>query len=92
MANANTNDNIELCDRAELQERPQRCPQRAEFPVADVVEQEGGEAEGQSLLPCDGGRAAWRLLMSAFIFEALLWGILISTFLCAVICLNRTCR
>lgn len=28
----------------------------------------------QSLPPCDRGAEAWRLLMSAFVFEALLWG------------------
>ena len=30
----------------------------------------------QSLPRCDGGWAAWRLLMAAFVFEALLWGVL----------------
>jgi hypothetical protein len=29
--------------------------------------------EAQSLPPHDGGAAAWRLLLSAFVFEALLW-------------------
>jgi hypothetical protein len=28
----------------------------------------------QQLLPADGGSAAWRVLISAFVFEALLWG------------------
>jgi hypothetical protein len=28
----------------------------------------------QQLKPADGGLAAWRLLLAAFIFEALLWG------------------
>jgi hypothetical protein len=28
----------------------------------------------QQLEPADGGTAAWRLLIAAFIFEALLWG------------------
>lgn len=28
----------------------------------------------QSLPPCDRGIEAWRLLVSAFVFEALLWG------------------
>jgi hypothetical protein len=28
----------------------------------------------QRLPPYDGGTAAWRILISAFIFEALLWG------------------
>ena len=30
--------------------------------------------EAQSLPPHDGSTAAWRLLLSAFVFEALLWG------------------
>jgi hypothetical protein len=29
---------------------------------------------GQALAPADGGPAAWRLLLAAFVFEALLWG------------------
>lgn len=29
---------------------------------------------GQSLLPSDGGLAAWRMLIGAFIYEAILWG------------------
>lgn len=28
----------------------------------------------QELLPVDGGAAAWRVLIAAFVFEALLWG------------------
>lgn len=28
----------------------------------------------QQLLPVDGGPAAWKLLIAAFIFEAILWG------------------
>ncbi len=42
---------------------------------------EAGDTEStsnaQSLPPADGGRAAWRLLLAAFVFEALLWGPLI---------------
>ena len=33
-----------------------------------------GELTGQELAPTDGGPAAWRLLVAAFVFEALLWG------------------
>lgn len=33
-----------------------------------------GEAPSQQLEPADGGKAAWRLLCTAFIVEALLWG------------------
>ncbi|EMC94745.1 hypothetical protein BAUCODRAFT_73394 [Baudoinia panamericana UAMH 10762] len=32
-----------------------------------------GSSQSQ-LPPCDGGRAAWSLLLTAFVFEALLWG------------------
>ncbi|KAK0347786.1 hypothetical protein LTR91_004516 [Friedmanniomyces endolithicus] len=32
------------------------------------------EVDGHSLPPYDGGTAAWRMLLSAFVFEALLWG------------------
>lgn len=33
-----------------------------------------GELTGQGLAPTDEGPAAWRLLVAAFVFEALLWG------------------
>ncbi|KAK1068924.1 hypothetical protein LTR74_005187 [Friedmanniomyces endolithicus] len=32
------------------------------------------DVDGHSLPPYDGGTAAWRMLLSAFVFEALLWG------------------
>lgn len=35
---------------------------------------EDAEVNGHSLPPYDGGKAAWRLLLAAFVFEALLWG------------------
>lgn len=38
------------------------------------TDQETGGGRAQSLLPCDGGPVAWRLLISCFVFEALLWG------------------
>lgn len=53
------------------------------FPASDNSNQQinnDAEHEGsgvdieQSLPPCDGGAAAWKLLMTAFVFEALLWG------------------
>ena len=40
--------------------------QNGEASQADVTEQE--------LTSCDRGAAAWKLLMTAFVFEALLWG------------------
>lgn len=33
-----------------------------------------GSSDGHSLPPHDRGAAAWRLLLAAFVFEALLWG------------------
>lgn len=33
-----------------------------------------GRRREQELVPVDGGPAAWRLLCTAFMFEALLWG------------------
>jgi hypothetical protein len=36
---------------------------------------ESRSQEGRDSLPmADGGKAAWRMLLSAFIFEALFWG------------------
>lgn len=32
----------------------------------------------QQLKPADGGIAAWKVLFAAFMFEALLWGIMFS--------------
>jgi hypothetical protein len=46
-------------------------------PQADAGQQiEAHENNVQSLPPPDGGRAAWRLLIAAFVFEACLWGTL----------------
>lgn len=43
-------------------------------PDTTVEELAHGELTGQELAPTDGGPAAWRLLVAAFVFEALLWG------------------
>ncbi|KIW29467.1 uncharacterized protein PV07_05281 [Cladophialophora immunda] len=42
----------------------------------DRVERGGGNAEPteDALSPVDGGWAAWKLLLAAYVFEALLWG------------------
>lgn len=37
-----------------------------------------GRRREQELAPVDGGPAAWRLLCAAFMFEALLWGTVMS--------------
>ena len=42
--------------------------------AASNQEHVGGENDGQSLPPCDGGKVAWRLLIAMFVFEAFLWG------------------
>ncbi|KAK1071933.1 hypothetical protein LTR74_003034 [Friedmanniomyces endolithicus] len=39
-----------------------------------AYEESHQEVDGHSLPPYDGGTAAWRMLLSAFVFEALLWG------------------
>lgn len=39
------------------------------------VEMDDPERVYQQLLPADGGPAAWRLLIAAFVFEAILWGL-----------------
>ena len=51
--------------------------QEASVPGNTDEQHEATEAARQSLLPYDGGLAAWRTLVSAFVFEALLWGALI---------------
>ena len=45
-----------------------------DVPDGEVHEYTAGEADGQSLPPYDRGKAAWTLLLAAFVFEALLWG------------------
>lgn len=40
----------------------------------ELSDPEGRDVVIQQLLPADGGAAAWRLLIAAFVFEALLWG------------------
>jgi hypothetical protein len=67
------NENLEL---RELPTQPQSYASTAEEGTA-IRTQLGDELEqanGQSLAPTDGGKAAWRLLCTAFVFEALLWG------------------
>jgi len=61
-------------DTIELQQRLQTQSQREGNDAGTATQQEAPETAAQSLLPCDGGTAAWRLLISAFVFEALLWG------------------
>ncbi|KAF7882569.1 uncharacterized protein EAF02_005932 [Botrytis sinoallii] len=43
-----------------------------------VLQAEDPERVYQQLKPVDGGPAAWRLLIAAFVFEAILWGFPIS--------------
>lgn len=53
-------------------ERPSPRPQDVEG------EPTNGRRTEQELASIDGGSAAWRLLCAAFMFEALLWGKLLS--------------
>ncbi|QSZ31737.1 hypothetical protein DSL72_001305 [Monilinia vaccinii-corymbosi] len=50
----------------------------AETEMVTGTEAHDPERVYQQLLPVDGGRAAWRVLIAAFIFEAILWGFPIS--------------
>lgn len=49
--------------------QPQPQPSTPERDNVDAA-----EINYQQLHPVDGGFAAWRLLWTAFVFEALLWG------------------
>lgn len=51
---------------------------RSQPSVPELDNLDSTEPNYQQLLPVDGGIAAWRLLCTAFVFEALLWGM--STF------------
>jgi hypothetical protein len=53
---------------------PQEGSQREDTTGPTTDQQNSHETTGQSLLPYDRGMAAWRMLISAFVFEALLWG------------------
>lgn len=67
MATMATAVNVELEDIAQ-QEVPDQI-------MATATTANGtNEIVGHSLPPVDGGKAAWRLLCAAFVFEALLWG------------------
>lgn len=44
-----------------------------------VQDVEGRDIVIQQLKPVDGGPDAWRVLIAAFIFEALLWGKALAT-------------
>ena len=76
MASTNENDNIELGQAT----RQQEGSQRGDIIDTATEQQDAGEATGQSLLPADRGMAAWRMLISAFVFEALLWGVYAQNF------------
>lgn len=42
--------------------------------VFELDADDGTSVQASRLAPTDGGSAAWRLLIAAFVFEALLWG------------------
>ena len=67
MSQATTTVNYEL---QEIQ-----APSRSTQGLYDVAHRvESLDVNGQSLPSYDGGEAAWKLLLTAFAFEALLWG------------------
>lgn len=68
-------DSVEL--RYWHQHRAGTGEQHEAFPGRSRVlsDPERDNAVIQQLLPADGGPAAWRLLIAAFVFEALLWGL-----------------
>lgn len=66
-----TSDEMEPAEEHEL---AQLSEIRGNAVEINVEEEEAAHSAAQSLSPCDGGIAAWRLLIAAFIFEALLWG------------------
>jgi len=49
-------------------------PRNSEHVTVQLDTEQEPATGTQSLPPCDSGSAAWRLLLSAFVFEALLWG------------------
>lgn len=59
----------------------QQNPQQVELATVTANQSSGPDDDfqaeannGQNLSPADGGLAAWRLLVAAFVFEAFLWG------------------
>lgn len=64
MALGGTRNSLEL----EIQTVPEHSSRQISNLDGDI------ETSGQHLELSDGGAAAWRLLLAAFVFEALLWG------------------
>ncbi|EXJ74679.1 uncharacterized protein A1O5_01372 [Cladophialophora psammophila CBS 110553] len=58
-------------NNVELALDPQSTPREGEQAESG---ESNAEPNGDSLNPVDGGRAAWKLLLAAYVFEALLWG------------------
>lgn len=62
----------------DIQRAPWTAPQSAVQPRSQIsgndVISENEEITGRQLERVDGGLAAWRILIGAFVFEALLWG------------------
>lgn len=53
---------------------PKGSRQSAERQVDENEIPYTSEIEGRALEPTDGGASAWKVLISAFVFEAVLWG------------------
>lgn len=62
----------QLDDGAQLQILSSRRDERGLHPP--TIEGLEENEHVPELVPIDRGRAAWRMLLSAFIFESLLWG------------------
>lgn len=74
MDNSSTQRHIELDEwsRTDLNESNNHDSDSTQGGAQDV---EGRDIVVQQLKPVDGGPDAWRVLIAAFVFEALLWGI-----------------
>jgi hypothetical protein len=65
---------IELSSHPQSAFEPKESRQSTERQVDENDIPQTGETEGRILEPTDGGPSAWKILISAFIFEAVLWG------------------
>ena len=69
------NNQIELRELAQASTNPRPPAADGRNPTTnDLTNNIEEESTGHSLPPIDGGKAAWRLLCAAFVFESLLWG------------------
>lgn len=69
-----TETSIELSSYPRSSPEAKESRQSAERLPDENGNSQRGEIEGRVLEPTDGGLAAWKILISAFAFEAVLWG------------------